>query len=492
MSSPPSPVGALVLASVRLWWRKVSGRLGPLPTLVLALLPVGALVLFWAWMWPQAQDTVGALVGADPALDGVVVVTLLLGFAMVAAVLRVILLAFDNLTRDLRLLLRLAPLTATQAAAVRVLPDLLTSLVLSATLGSVGLVAFALVEPAVTLAEVGLWMVAVTALVGALAAVFEYGLHRLVRDDMAARAGAALGVLAVLCLVLALVIRSVAGNPGTSSAATLGRFLLDLGWAWSVLGAGALAFGACAAWAWAGAGVVADIFRGARRRPLLRVSGRSVTLAAAASFARDPANRLGLLSFAVLVGVGVWVEAATGFGVAAAIGLWGGVAVTCAAAVLVFGDYRRLRWRAIVAPSDAGLVFLRWFAGHVLTAFGVSAYLVALVLLARPTTIALWGATEFSWVATGLLLGIGAGAVAGRLVPADKDDVFTLAGSGVLAGALAAAVGWLLAQLDGGWPLRVVLAAGWCAVCLGGVVVVERLASVPGRMSPSVPVAAIR
>ena len=120
---------ALTLSYVatRLWWRRLVVKAGTFLATALVVTGLAAGVGFWLWIWPQVRGPLDEIVRARPDLEHAMVVTVLIGFAVLVALLRVLLLAFDTISQDLRILLAVAPLPRLTRATVAIVPDLSAS-----------------------------------------------------------------------------------------------------------------------------------------------------------------------------------------------------------------------------------------------------------------------------------------------------------------------------------------------------------------------------
>lgn len=467
----------------RLWWRKLVHAVGRGVSVTVIVLCVGSFVVFWSWVWPLAKESVAGLVTSDRSIAGMVLAGLLLSVCVVATVVRVAMLAFDQVSRDLRLLLHVAPLPKTARAAVLVVSDFATSLALTGLLGTAGILAFASISIELSIAEVAIGVAALVALVGAVAATIEWALTRATKDNMAARGGAAIATLGVVCGLLVAVTRSLSSGVPDGPVSAVGSAILAWPAVWGCAVSMIVLVAALSLWLFAATRVTHELFRPAWMTPILKVRSGSVSASAAATFGRDAGNRMGAISAVVLVALAVWTHVATGLpvgGVAAASAL---VAIVGATALLADGDYGAIRWRASVSPADSRLVIAGWLAGYLAipVALGVSGLVV--LGLARSDLFAGWGWTEADGLLAALLLALGSGVVAGRIVPADREELLTLAGSGVLAATICAALWWGTTRLIELYAVpRSALSLLFAAIGVGWVVHREGHRSGPRRL----------
>lgn len=446
MREPLSVTTTLVIVASKLWWRRLVGFIGVLPAVVLCLFAVASAGFFWLWLWPQVDDSVIQLLADRKELRGVLVVSMLLSFCLIATLVRVAMLAFDHVSTDLRLLLATAPLTATTRSLVQVVPDFLASFTVSVAFGSVGLVVFGVSGAGFSFAEAIAWATMIVAAVGGVSALLEFGFTKLVKNNLTARAGAAIVTMLLLCGALVLVVRSVTREMTTGWVSSIGAGLLALpAWA-SVLVALVASLAAIGLWCLSATLTIKEIFRSAGGRPwLVSTSGRPI-VCSALGFVRDGGNRLGFVSLCAIIGFAVWAERSTKYPLGGLAALWGTCLFVSLSAILVYGDYLAVRWRVVVAPSAQRLVLFEWFSGHVGAALLLSGGANALLFAAQPQLLRSWSTADYAKVLTALFVGIGAGFVAGRLVPYRKEDVFTIAGSGTVAALCAVAAWWVTAR----------------------------------------------
>jgi hypothetical protein len=423
------------------------GFVGVLPAIALCVFGVSSAGVFWLWLWPQVDQSVVGLVAGRRELRGVLLVSVLLSFCLVASLVRVAMLAFDHISTDLRLLLATAPLTPATRSLVQVVPDFLASATVSVAFGSVGLVVLGVSGAGFSVAEAIAWAIAVVAVVGCFSSLLEFGFTKLVRHNLTARGGAAIATMLLLCGAMVFVVRSVATDLTTGWAASVGTSLLALpAWA-SVLLALVAFLAAMALWCLSAVLTVKEIFRSVGGRPwLVSTSGRPF-VTSALGFLRDAGNRLGFVSLCAIVAFAVWTERSTNYPLGGLAALWGTTLFVSLAAILVYGDYLTVRWRFVVAPSDQRVVLLQWFLGHVGAALLLAGVAGGLLFTVQPRLLSSWSAADYAKVLTALFIGIGAGLVAGRLVPYRKEDVFTIAGSGIAAAVCAAASWWITARV---------------------------------------------
>lgn len=438
----------VAVAATRIWWRRLGDALGRVVARILLVLAVVGAVGLWLVVWRPVRDTVRSYVSGRPEVDGVLVVAVLLGYLMVCAVVRVLLLAFDSLSRDLRLLLAPAPLGRVTRGLLQVVPDMVVSGALSLGLGAISLLGFADASPQVAIGEALLWALAGVAVVGALSAAVEAALTALTRDNMAARGGAAVVVLAVVAVSTALTASSLQGGPLDGPVAHVGTALLQVDPVTSGTVAVLLALVAAAAWVAAAATTTREIFRTTSRRPLLDAAAGGFVVASALSFLRNPHNRIGLVGLGVLASGAVALERTSHLPVAGVVVVGLGVMALAAAVLVAWGDYGQLRWRVRTSPVDARRVAAAWIGGHLLGAGVVWAVLVGLLVAAHRDTVA--SATPDAVVDASFLLVVtlASSVVAGRLVPYSGEDVLTVLGTGLVAAACAAAGWWVCTSLD--------------------------------------------
>lgn len=421
---------ALTLSHVatRLWWRRLVVKAGTFLATALVVTGLAAGVGFWLWIWPQVRGPLDEIVRARPDLEHAMVVTVLIGFAVLVALLRVLLLAFDTISQDLRILLAVAPLPRLTRATVAIVPDLSASWLGAMCFGSVGLFTCASVAPHFGAGQALAWGTVIVVVIGALAAVLEWLGTRIAGDVPAARAMASVGILAGLCVAMGWVASSLQSDPLGGAATRFGRTFLG----WGAAGSAALAVEvtgvALLVWGVAAGGTTSEIFRARGRRPRWRIPGGSVLGCSAVTFTRDAGNRFALLSLAALGATGLWLESVTGLPVAGALIAAAIVIVISGAAVLSYGDFEAVRWRVHTGPADPRRVLGAWLAGHLLGALIIAGVAVATAAAARPELVSGWG---HGW-ATACLVGLGAGTLAGRLVPYRREDVFSVASTGLL------------------------------------------------------------
>lgn len=219
----PGPLVVLVATVCRLWWRRLTQSVGVVASILLAALAVIGVASFWLVIWPQVHTSLETVLMADRVVRGTLFTILVLSFTVVCALVRVLMLAFDFVSRDLRLLVALAPLTRTQKALVQVMPDWLASVLLVGSFASVGMVGYAAASTDFTIIEALVWVLALVTLVGCASAFFEAVLTRVFHDNDAARGGAATLTLVAICGLLATAMRSIvdvralAGNAASQS-----------------------------------------------------------------------------------------------------------------------------------------------------------------------------------------------------------------------------------------------------------------------------------
>ncbi len=181
-----------------IWWRRAAARLGRPGTLLLVLAVPVAFVGFYAWAWGQVSPIM-ATMSSNEALAELLLPGLLVSFVMVCAVLRAAMLAFDFIAPDLRVTLATAPRRAARKCLFKSPP---TRVQPAGGLRSVGLASYAASSGRIGLGPVLALGLACCALVGAVTVGLELLLIHVTRDALAARSGAAAGVLLSVCLVM--------------------------------------------------------------------------------------------------------------------------------------------------------------------------------------------------------------------------------------------------------------------------------------------------
>lgn len=472
----------VTVAASKIWWRRLARSLGVIPSILLCLLCLAGIGGFWGWVWPPIADTVRGFLSGNREIDGVLFVSVLLSYAMLCSVVRVLMLAFDTVSRDMRLILGVAPLSRAARAAIQVLPDFGASTAVSVLLGSVTLVAYASANSRFSVGEAVVWAVAVVALVGCVAAGLELLFTRLTRDNMASRGGAAIVTLGMSGALTASIAASLRIDLQHGTTAALGAALLDLPTAWSLILGATVGGSALLLWCLCSSLTTTEIFRSAHRRRWIHAAYGGFLGASAMSFLRDAGNRLGLVGVATITGFAVWVESSTRLavgGLACAMAL---CLITSAATIFAYGDYRRFRWRTLVSPARRGRVLLDWLSGHLLAAALVSGVPAGILIAVLPSLVQSWTAETVETLAFALVVGLSSGAVAGRVLPYDSDDMFSVFGSGLLAAVIGAVMWWTSTVVaDWAHAPRLALAAVLLVIA---VALVLRAEHPPRRVAP--------
>lgn len=436
-----------------IWWRRAAARLGRPGTLLLVLAVPVAFVGFYAWAWGQVSPIM-ATMSTNEALAELLLPGLLVSLVMVCAVLRAAMLAFDFIAPDLRVTLATAPLSRGTRMLVQVAPDFGFSALLSVGLGSVGLASYAASSGRIGLGPVLALGLACCALVGAVTVGLELLLIHVTRDALAARSGAAAGVLLSVCLVMLWLSQAVQSGSGVGQLQQLGRALLGhdaVVTLVSLMATATLLVG----WGFADSLIAPEARRGRQKAPWLRVPRGSRAVVSALTFLRDPANRVGALGMLSISIFGAALERMTGLPIA--MPLAGAVAllVLNGAALYTYGEFLELRWRLVASPVSLRGVLPAWIAGH------LAAGLLIAVVLATPVAVLATPAAvpdldlglRTSAIA---LVSIGLSLVSGRVLPYQRDDIFALAGSGTAALVLTG-VAWLALR---DLPAPITLVAG--------------------------------
>lgn len=475
---------ALVSTATRMWWRRLVGRVGDLAAGAFCVFALAATVGFWVWIWPQVRSPLDEVISVRPDFEKALVISVMVGFALIVALVRVLMLAFDTLSQDLRILLATAPLSRASRAVVSVVPDLGASWMSSMFFGSVGIFACAAVAPHFSFGEAVAWGTATVVLIGALAAVIEGVCTIVGRDTSAARAMAAIGMLGALSGLLIWVGAALQSDPTNGPIAQLGGRLLGLETTVSVLIALGVTVGGMGIWFLAAGWTTRALFRSRSARPWIRVRGGSAFGSSAVAFLRDAGNRFGMISLAALIALGFSLETSSGLPVASQVTLAALVLVVTGSAVMSYGDYVTLRWRVLASPVEPRRIVAAWIAGHVLTAVVLAAALVAVVRLVRPEAVALSSTGEWATLGTIALIGLGSGCVAGRVLPYEKEDVFSIAGTGFVDILLGVSAYYLVNTLAPAVGVPSLLAAALYAIAaIAAVLLAERRTATPGLVS---------
>ncbi len=438
--------------------RVALGRVGALA--VLGAIPLAATGL-WVYLWAPLRGFFEPL-RDDPAMVATISTSLLASFLMVAVVVRVGVLAFDVIGRELRLLLGLAPLGRLRRAIVAVVPEFAVGAAISVGFGGTALVVFASMVRDFPVVEALLWMVAIVVWVGAVSALVEEVGVRLTASMFTSRAVASVVLLGT---ALALVFRLaeilvqgrllpswMAGLPAlpTPAALVLGGM---------TIGSGLVVWLAAASLT---SRSVLEVGLGPRRRRPLNVSSASIAVAVdgVRALLREPANRAAALAFAVLLVALVQFAGLIGLGLTLQLVVWAAVVGSGVVVLSNFGGFLEIRWIVAVSPFDESAALRRWSwarsAAGMLVVVVIAAW--ALWLFGDPAP----GVSPSpASIAAGWMVVTGAAAVAGRLVPYRKSDLMTMAATAALASVASLAVGgataWLIERLG---PLPGLAVAG--------------------------------
>lgn len=412
----------------RTWWRKTTARLGVVgAAAVIAAIPA-AIALFHWWAWGRVAGVIRELVGGGQAAR-IVLPSLVLSFVMICVVLRAALLAFDFVSPDLRLIMYTAPLTRRAKAIVQVGPDALVSAVLALGVGSLGMTAYAAASDRVGLVPMLLVCLGCVAFAGALTSVIELILTRMLRDGVASRAGAAVISLLMMCAGLFGITRAVQSRGADIPLLGAVGGLLDRGNLVVTLLGLALTAISLLVWGWADSRVAPELLRARHATPLLKVPGGRIGFASAATFWRDASNRVGAVGMLAICLFGLWMERLThlpfAFSVISAVVLM----MTSAAAVYAYGEFQVIRWRLVASPADARRVLVWWVCGHLAAGAAVAVGVVGLLAPFFWGQLSATSPTSVARLGCAAALSMASGVVAGRLMPYDREDVFTLAGS---------------------------------------------------------------
>lgn len=441
-------------------FRSAVGGIGVIAAFVGASVVVAAL---WLSIWDPLRGFFEPL-GGDRQKVTTLLAGLLTSFLMVAVLVRVGVLAFDVVGRELRIMLASAPLGRFRRAAVAVGPELAVGVLVSVGLGGMGLAVFASVVADVGIVEVVSWMLATVVWVGVLSGVAEEVGVRLTGSMFTARAVASVVLLGV---AMAAVFRTAGTLAEGAPVPVVYTWLIEAAAPWSVIGAMTAIVGGLVAWLGVTTTTTRSIIEVAlrpRRRHFLRRPSPSLalTFAAVRTLHREPANRAAAFGFFVVVVALVEFEGMIGLGLSAALAVWGAVAGAGVVALSAYGGFTELGWTVIVSPYQPARALRRWTLAWVC----VGAVVVTLIAAA-----VVWGFGESTsapmvaagTVAVGAFVVLGAALVAGRLVPYQDKNLMAMATTGGVATLMSVAVGaasaWLSSRL--GWEVAAVVSVLW-------------------------------
>lgn len=458
-------IGAQVTGlCARIWWRRTTSRLGAVGALALLLAAPAAGVAFYFWVWGQVSELMSGF--AQPGPIGVLALpALIFGFALVCVFVRTALLAFDFVAPDVRIMLHTAPVTRAARALIQVVPDFFFSSVLALTVGSVGLTSYADVSGRIGVVSVLALAVAVSALVGALAALAELALLFIVKDPLASRSGAAVIILLLACGALLAVTGELQAH-GTEVPWLLGvgTFLLESDTRTVAISGGATVL-SLAVWGLASSAVVPELLRSQHRRPVLAAPEGNLVLVSMVTFIRDPANVVGAVGMFVVSVLGVWLEQLGQLPVGVAIVATIGLLVPSAACLYGFGTFADVRWRVVVSPARTSRFTLAWLSGHAVVGIGSALILLAPAIALDWAQFSLLDPATVARYLCAVAVSMGVSLIAGWVMPYERDDVLGLAASGTVAMVLAALAWWALHSLPLG--ILVGVAGGLLAVSAG-------------------------
>lgn len=436
-------VGGVLGASARLWWRRLRSSIGTVASILLVVVLGLAAPAFWWGIWPVFAPTLRGIINANERIAALMIVGVSLSYALICSLIRVMMLAFDFVSKDLRMLLATAPLSRITRAVVQIIPDAVTTTVVCAGIGSIGLFAMAAASDEVSAVEALAWAVAVNVAIAAFASVIEWIGTAVTHDNTASRGGAAIVTLIVLCAFLGLTASSMQADGLNSALVASGELVLEWSTGHSCVIAVVIMTVALGLWLVVDALTSRDVMRAHGRRPRCVIRDGNIVKSGALTFFREPSNVMGLVSLMAIIGLAAFMERVT------SIQITGQVVVSCAlllcaaGGIITYGEYLTLRWRVLASPASSRSTAAQWFLGHEGTAILIAASgFAAYYVLADSETRELLIPELPIYLGMGLV-SMGAGLLAGKAVPYRREDVFAMAGSGTLAAVLGISYWWL-------------------------------------------------
>lgn len=414
-------------------WRGVSKRIGAAGAgVLLTCVLVGVVAVQW-WLHLKIADSIRYVIVSE--VGDLVFPGLLGGFLLLCAMLRVVTLAFSGFSTDVMTLLMAAPLSRVTKAVIQVVPDLLANVLVSCVIGSLGLVEFALQGGGVSLVVIIIIECCCVVLVGAVSGVLELALLRVVHDDVAARAGSAVIMMALVCAVMMELYRSLEEGAGGSTLAQFGAFAVNHDALVAVCAVLVTAV-FLGIWGASRSELTSVYFRAAHGRPMWSLLNSSVLATAMKNFGRDAENRLGVLGMFMICVLGSWMEKVSHIPVGLSVVVAVIVLAGSSCALSSFGGLSSVGWNIMCSPRRLFGATLEWQAGYVLSGALVSIGLVvsfcaSMSVLDVNGGMALTVSEIVRYVGM-TLWSVACGLAAGRVIPVKKGDILSLGASGLL------------------------------------------------------------
>ena len=286
---------------------------------------------------------------ANERIAALVAISVLLSYALICSLTRVMMMAFDFVSQDLRILLATAPLSRLTRAFVQILPDAVATTVVCAGVGSIGLFAMAATSAEISFIEALLWAIAVNFVITAFASAIEWLGTVVTHDNTTSRAGAAIVTLVMLCAFLGLTASSMQVDGLNSALAASAERVLGWSTGHSCVIALVTVTVALVLWLITGALTSREVLRTHGRPPHLVLRDGNIITSGALAFLREPSNVMGLVSLVAVVGLTAFMEQMTSIQITGQAVVLCALLLCAAGGIITYGEYVTLRWRILVS-----------------------------------------------------------------------------------------------------------------------------------------------